>query len=236
MKYKIIFLLLLTSCFNNTYSNKNIFTYTAKGFANIIENVPSNLNDEVFLIFHNKLKTGTKIRITNPDNKKSLEATVKKKIRYDNFYKILISKNIATILDLNLKFPYVEIIEIKSNKSFIAEKAITENVEKEIANKAPVDKIDINNISQIKKAQPRKINTYSILVAEFYTLKSAELLKEKLTLILKNSNYQLIHIKENNIKSYKVFLGPYRTINKLKNDYIVLNEASFEDLDVMIND
>ena len=31
-------------------------------------------------------------------------------------------------------------------------------------------------------------------------------------------------------------MGPYNTINKLKNDYIVLDESNFEDLDIIIND
>ena len=31
-------------------------------------------------------------------------------------------------------------------------------------------------------------------------------------------------------------MGPYNTINKLKNDYIVLNDSNFEDLDIKIND
>jgi len=31
-------------------------------------------------------------------------------------------------------------------------------------------------------------------------------------------------------------LGPYNTINKLKSDYIVLNNSNFEDLDIKIND
>ena len=31
-------------------------------------------------------------------------------------------------------------------------------------------------------------------------------------------------------------MGPYNTINKLKNDYIVLNESNFEDLEIITND
>jgi len=141
MKYKLILLLLLNSCINYTTSEKNSFSFSAKGFAYIINNVPTNLSDEVFFISHDKLKTGTKIIISNPVNKKFLELVVKKKINYDNFYKILISENIAIELGLDIDFPYVEINEIKSNKSFVAEKAITQNVEKKIANKAPITKL-----------------------------------------------------------------------------------------------
>ena len=236
MKYKLIFLLLLNSCVNYAVNENESFNFSTKGFAYIIKDVPLNLDEKNFFISHNKLKTGTKIRIYNPENKKFLEVFIKKKIKYDNFYKILISENIAKKLNLDFDFPYVEINEIKSNKSFIAEKAIMQNIEKKIANKAPVDKVGINNISKQTKKKSQKLKTYSIFVAEFYNLESAQLLKEKLSLILKDSNYQLIHIKEKNKNAYELLLGPYNTINKLKSDYIVLNNSNFEDLDIKIND
>ena len=236
MKYKIILLFFLTSCINNTHTNKNSFTFSSKGFAYVNEQSFDGLQSDKFLVFHNKLRLNKKVRISNPINKKSIEAIVKKKIKYDNFYKVLISQNIAEKLNLDLNFPYVEIVEIKLNKSFIAKKAVTESIEKKIANSAPVDKININNLSKIKKVKKNKSKTYSILVADFYNLRSAELLKDRLTSVLVKSNYQLIYINKKNNKSYELLMGPYKTIKKLKNDYIVLNDSNFEDLDIKIND
>ena len=235
MKYKLIIFLLLTSCVNNNYSSKNNFTYYAKGFAKIQSVSPVNLNNN-FLASHNNLRVGTKINLFNPANSKSLDVVIKKKIKYNNFYKVLISKNIAEYLDLNFSFPYIEINEIKTNKSFIAKKAIMEPVEQKIANKAPVTKISINNLSKPKSKKKIKPKKYSILVAQFYNLESAVLLKKKLKLILINSNYKLMYISKKNEQSYNLLMGPYNTINKLKNDYIVLNESNFEDLDIIIND
>jgi len=231
MRYKIFFFLLFSSCTSNIYTDKNNFAYVAKGFAHI-----ENLNNNRSLVSHNKLKLGTKIRISNPVNKMTIEAIVRKKNKYDNFYKVSISKNIAKYLELDLNFPYVEISEIKSNKSFIAKKAITENIEKKIANKAPIAKINIDNLSKNKNIQKVKKKNYSILVAEFYNLESAKLLQNRLLTILINSNYKLIYINKKNNKSYELLMGPYNTINKLKNDYIVLNDSDFEDLDIKIND
>ena len=151
MKYKIILLFFLTSCANSTYMSKNNFTHSAKGFAFIESILPSTITENEFYISHNKLKKGTKIRITNPENEEFIVAVINKKINYDNFYKVLISESIAKKLNLNVNFPYVEINEIKTNKSFIAKKAITENIEKKIANKAPVEKINIDNLSKNKK-------------------------------------------------------------------------------------
>ncbi|MDC0418615.1 hypothetical protein OAM15_03190 [Pelagibacteraceae bacterium] len=235
MKYKIFFFLLISSCVNNTYTQKSNFLYSAKGFA-LIERQITEYANTSFLVSHNKLKLGTKVRISNPSNKKFIETVVKKKIKYNNFYKVSISENIAKQLSLNTSFPYVEITEIRLNKSFIAKKAITENIEKKIANKAPVTKINIDNLTNPKKTKKNKKDTYSILVAEFYNFRSAEILKERLKTILVNSNYQLIHINKKSNKSYQLLMGPYNTINKLKNDYISLSDSNFEDLDIKIND
>ena len=235
MKYRIILLCLLTSCVNNAHLSKKNFTYSAKGFAKIENHSFPNLENNSF-VSHDKLKPGTKIRLINPVNGKSLEKIVKKKIKYDNFYKVLISEDVAKELNLDVDFPYVEINEIKKNKSFIAKKAITENVEKKIANKAPITKINIDNLTKITKSPKIKLKNYSILVAEFYSLESADILKKRLETILIRSNYKLIYISKINDKSYKLLMGPYNTINKLKNDYIVLSDSNFEDLDIIIND
>jgi len=61
-------------------------------------------------------------------------------------------------------------------------------------------------------------------------------LKEKLTSVFKDSNYQLIYINKKSEKKFELLMGPYNTINKLKNDYIVLIDSDFEDLDIKINE
>ena len=236
MKYRLIILLFLVSCANLSNHSDRKSSYSSTGFVYIENSTPANLEKDLFFISHNKLRVGTKIKIINPENKKSLEVTVKKKIKYDEFYKALISKSIAEELKLSLEFPFVEINEIKSNKSFVAKKATTDIEEKKIANKAPVETININNISKVKRNLKKKPKNYSILVAEFYNLSSAKFLKEKLALILKDSNYQLININKVSEKKYELLMGPYNTINKLKNDYIVLNDSNFEDLDIKINE
>tara|TARA_B110000971_G_scaffold208205_1_gene233140 strand:+ start:101 stop:811 length:711 start_codon:yes stop_codon:yes gene_type:complete len=236
MPYKLVFLFLLVSCTNYSSNFEKKSGYSASGFAYIEKNIPSQLENEKFFISQNKLRTGTKINIINPLNKKSLELQIKKKIEYDNFYKVLISKSIVKELELSSEFPFVEITEIIPMKSFIAKKAITQDEEKKIANRAPIDLININNISKKKKLEIKKEKSYSIRVTDFYSLNSAEFLKERLLTILKDSNYKLIYIKKINEKKYELLMGPYNTINKLRNDYIVLTDSNFEDLDIIIND
>ena len=236
MKFSIIFFLILSSCANYGNYDKKNFIYSAKGFAYVEKSIPLNEKDDNFYISHNSLKPGTKIRITNPENQEFLISAIKKGVKYDNFYKVLISTNVAKTLKLNFNFPYVEINEIKKNKSFIAKKAVTDNAEKKIANNAPIEKININNLAKKKKLFLFKKKTYSILVAEFYSFQSAKLLKERLTSILASSNYRLIYIDRKSDKSYELLLGPYNTIKKLKNDYNILSDSDFEDLDIKIND
>ena len=236
MNYKFFLFFFLFSCINYSTPGKNNVTFSSKGFAYIDNDIPANWKNDIFFIAHNELKLGTKIKIINPENKKSLESIIIKKIQYDDFYKILISENVAKKLKLSFDFPYVEILEIKSNESFIAERAITNIQEKKIASKAPIAKININNLNKTKTIKKVKLKNYSILVAEFYSLESAKILKKKLESILISSNYKLIYISKKNDKSYELVMGPYNTINKLKNDYSILNDSGFEDLDIKIND
>jgi len=87
MKYKIILLFFLTSCINNTHTNKNSFTFSSKGFAYVNEQSFDGLQSGKFLVFHNKLRLNKKVRISNPINKKSIEAIVKKKLNMIIFIK-----------------------------------------------------------------------------------------------------------------------------------------------------
>ena len=102
-------------------------------------------------IGHNKIKKNSIVKITNPENKKSLELKVSKNIRYPDFYKIIITKKVKEKLDLNENIPFVDVEERIRNKSFVAKKAVTFSEEKQVSNKAPVTKVKIDNISIKKK-------------------------------------------------------------------------------------
>ena len=66
---------------------------------------------------------------------------------YPNIFNIVLSKKIATILELNLDNPYVEVFEIKKNKTFIAKEGSIFDEEKNVADKAPVDEIKMDDIT-----------------------------------------------------------------------------------------
>ena len=81
------------------------------------------MNNDKLQISHQNLKTGTLIKISNPKNNESIVLKNIKRIRYPDFYKVLITDAVAQKLKLDKKLPILEIIEIKKNKSFVAEKA-----------------------------------------------------------------------------------------------------------------
>ena len=72
------------------------------------------------------------------------------------------------------------------------------------------------------------------MIGEFYSKKSANLLKNNLT-----NGYikkELLKVKSLGKNRFELSAGPYLSINTLKNDYFALNKYGFEDLDIKQND
>ena len=188
-------------------------------------------------ISHQNLRTGTLIKIINPKNNESIVLKNIKRIGYPNFYKILITETVAKKLDLNLDLPLLEIIEIKKNKSFVAEKAKIYNEEKKIPSKAPVASVQISNISKNKSInssnEPEKLYIH---VASFYSVDTARFLRERINKEVTNLDSKKLKIKMINSKETQVILGPYNSVNLLKNDYIKLQNFGFEELNIFINE
>ena len=88
-----------------------------------------------------------------------------RKIKELDFYKILITKPVSNELALNKEIPFVEIQEIKKNKLFVAQKAKMFKEERSIHNKAPVEKITINNISKNIQKKTIKSKKFNIIIS-----------------------------------------------------------------------
>ena len=194
--------------------------------------VDKKINNSNIEIMHNYLKINTPIKIINPENQKSLSAKINKKSNYPNIFNIVINQKVANLLDLDINNPYVEVVEVKKNKTFIAKKSNTFDEEKNVAEKAPVEKILMNDITsesaEVKKKNEKNEN-FIILINDFYYFSTAEDLQKEL---LKNSDISNISIKKINEKKYRLFVGPFANFNALKTSYISLNNLGFEDLDV----
>ena len=244
MKYKIILILFLFSSCSPQMTTLNLkVPYSTKGFAYIYnENdfeekiIKGKMNNEIMQISHQQLKTGTLLNITNPKNKESITLKNIKRIKYPEFYKILITESVAKKLDLNKSFPILEINEIKKNKSFVAKKAKIFNEEKKISSNAPVASVQISNISKDKNQKIKKTSDEVFIhVATFYSSETAKFLKQRIIKELPTLNKK-IKVKKINIKETQVIIGPYISVNLLKNDYIKLKTFGFEELDIFLNE
>ena len=257
MKFNFSYICFLVFLFSCTQDMKIIkkdlrakdTNYYSKGFALIYEDsifinkiVDKKLNNDQNYVLHSFLNDNTLVTISNPSNKKSLKAKVRKTFEYPSIYNIVITKKMADNLDLDINNPYVEVLTIKKNDKFIAKKATIFKEEINVASKAPVSEIDINNLSvsidsnKVKKISidtnkvKKKIPVYIIDIAEFYFLESAETAKKRFE---KEANLVNIKIKKISDNKFKVYFGPYSSFNSMKETYFGLNKLGFDNLDII---
>ena len=246
MKFRLLIIFFLTISCSTEYSNlSQKKPYSAKGFAYIYNDldytqkiIKGRMDNQIMQLSHQNLRTGALIKIINPRNNESVVLTNVKRIRYPDFYKILITKAVSDKLNLDPKLPLLEIIEIKKNKSFIAKKAKIFNEEKKIPSKAPVASVQISNISKNKldkKSKEKPIDLY-VLIASFYSIDTAKFLEQRIIKDIPSLNIKKLKIKKINNKKTQVILGPYSSVNLLKNDYIKLQNFGFEELNIFTNE
>jgi len=240
---KIILLILalsLYSCADYKTSQKlEKEYYSSSGFVLIYDDglykdkvINKRLNNENLLVMHNLLKINTPIKIINPDNSKVIETKIYKRANYPKIFNMVISEKIASILQLDVNNPFVEIIEIKKNKTFVAKEGNIFEEEKKVADKAPVDEIQMNDLSTSKpKVNKKSIkkNKFVLIISDFYYLDSANNLKKEL---IKKININKISVKKINDKKYRLLVGPFENFNALKTTYISLNKLGFESLNI----
>ncbi len=212
--------------------------YNSKGFAliydeSLFENkiLKRKIDNEKIVAAHSFLRRGTNIKITNPSNSNSVEVKLISNFQYPKIFTLVISDKIASILDLNPNNPYIEVSEIKKNLKFIAKKGNMFEEEKNVADKAPVEKIEMADLSIEKKSntKSKKPTSFVIIISDFYYLDSAKKLKSELVNKTKNQDF---HIKTINNKKYRLSAGPFKNFNALKSTYISLNNLGFEELNI----
>ncbi len=215
-------------------------SYKNLGFALIYNNNLENikkLETRSLDIYHKSLKKKSSVKILNPANGKYLIAQVKSnKEKFSNFYNSILSSRIAEELELNINEPYVEIILISKKSTFVAKKSKMFEEEKTVAEKAPVDGIQINDLNQkkVKKKTPiSKKFSYSIKVADFYYEDTAFLMKDR---IRKETSIKTLKISRLSQTKYRVLIGPFNDIKSLKNSFENLSSLNFENLEILKND
>ena len=248
MSYKniifIFFIFFIYGCESINVKNKKLNfeienRYKNSGFALIYND---NLDDikeiepRSLMIYHKNLKKKSMVKITNPINGLSLIAEVKSnKIKFSNFYNAVLSDRIAQTLELDENEPYINIVLISKDSTFIAKKAKTFEEESVVAEKAPVDGIQINDLNENKskkKIKKNKIFSYSIKVADFYYKDSAKLMLEKIKKDSLIKNLKIIELSKTN---YRLLIGPFNDIKSLKNTFEKMNLFNFENLEILKN-
>ena len=244
MKYKILFLILfLTSCVSSQQTSmkkiKTSTSYSSKGFALIydesLEDV-KKLDTRSLDIYHKSLKRKSMVKITNPENGNSLIAVVKSnRVKFSDFYNSILSSRIAETLELDLKEPYVEIVLISKNSTFVAKKSKTFDEERSVAEKAPIDGIQINDLNE-KKVKKKKVEnknfSYSIKVADFYYKDTAKSMVDR---IKSETSLKELNIMKLSLTKYRVLIGPFDDIKSLKNAFEKMNYFNFENLEILNN-
>ena len=187
-------------------------------------------------IYHKSLKKKSMVKITNPENGNSLIAVVKSnRVKFSDFYNSILSPRIAETLELDLKEPYVEIILISKNSTFVAKKSKTFDEERSVAEKAPIDGIQINDLNE-KKVKKKKVEnknfSYSIKVADFYYKDTAKSMVDR---IKSETSLKELNIMKLSLTKYRVLIGPFNDIKSLKESFEKIRMLNFENLEILRN-
>ena len=219
----------------------NYLKYSNTGFTLVYDEqlkkdnkISKKIDDRALVIFHKKIKKNSFVKITNPVNNKSIIAKViSNNAQFSDFYNSVITSRIANELSINLDEPYVDLVLISENSTFIAKKAKTFDEEKNVAEKAPVDGITIDNLgTELNKKNKVKKNNflYSIKIADFYYKDSAE----NMVLRIENeTNLKNPLIKKLSKTKYRVLLGPFSDIKKLEQSFDEIKLLEFDNLEIL---
>ena len=249
MNYKIfiVIFLFIYSCTTNNINksqNKVIIqseTYSNKGFTLLFNEdlkkqklINKKIEERSLIVFQKNLKKNTNIKITNLLNNKTILAKVGVNSKYPNFFNSVISKRIYEELELNESEPYVEITTISENSTFLAKKAKMYDEEKQVAEKAPVEGISINDLSLNKKKNKRiqkkdKFN-YIIKIADLYYENTAIMMQKRIRDELNLNSSKISKISNT---SFRVYLGPFDNLESLKNAFNDITPLNFENIEII---
>ena len=250
MKYKIILLLLffLASCTTNQQIQNDaliIEKFSNSGFTLIYDpllyknkTINKKMNQRDLLIFQRNLRKGTSVKLTNPENNKTIIAKVGVSAKYPDFNNSVVSIRISKELELNSDEPFIYIEEIIGNDSFIAKKSKTFEEEKTVADKAPVETISINNLNESSSDKTKKIKnkrkfSYNIKIADFYYKSTANIMAERVRNEISLNNTKIEKISEN---TFRVLIGPFANLKTLQNAYNSVKKLDFENIEIIKNE
>ncbi len=220
--------------FDRDYRNQG-FTFIYNENLYKEKKISQKIDNRSLHIFHKKIRKGSFVKIINPTNKKNVIAqVVSNDAIFSDFYNSVITQRIVDELSLNSKEPYIDLLLISNESTFIAKKAKTYEEERNVAEKAPVDGITIDNLGSKKEKKQDKIVEnnflYSIKIADFYYEDSAENMIKR---IKEETNIKNPIIKKLSQTKYRVLLGPFNDIKKLQESFDEMKQLNFENLKIL---
>ena len=225
----------ISNSLDNPFINKGFsLIYSDKFYDNKI--ISKKIDERSLVIFQKNLKKNTIVKITNILNNKSIIGTVGSNADYPLFNNAVLSLRIADEIGLNENEPYVEILEVIEDTIFVAKRAKTFEEEKKVANKAPVNNINISDLSIKEKNSKNELSkkfSYEIKIADFYFNDTASLLVDR---IVKETMIKNVKIKKINEKKYRVYAGPFNNINSLQKSFNDISILEFENIEIIKND
>ncbi len=242
MKFKYFFIFLfIVSCTTTSTVNYKKPRYSAEGFAYIYSNddiekniIKKKIDPNDLIVGHNDLRRGLLLKITNPINGKHITLKNSLKVVYPDFYKVLITNSVAEKIGINKNYPFIDVQVLKKNKSFVAKKAEIFDEEKQINASAPIEKVNISNLGKQKQKEILSNPKFIILLGNFYSFNSAEMLKNRIKAESKPLSKRKVSIIKKNKHNYEVFLGPYKSIKMIEKDYIELKLINFDEVDIKL--
>jgi len=109
--------------------------------------------------------------------------------------------------------------------------------EKKVADKAPVDGINISDLSVNKKKNKKIKNnknkekfSYIIKIADFYYENSAKMMIKRIKNELNLNNSRINKISNTN---YRVYFGPFNNLKSLKKAFDDINPLNFENIEII---
>ena len=245
MNYKIIIFFVLIFMYSCAPVEKKVDVsfkevFSNSGFSLVYDNelnseiVTKRIDDRSLIIFQKNLKPRTSVKIVNLLNNKSTIAEVGEKSIYPDFYNAVISKRIASLIEIDINEPYTSIIEIDKNSTFVAKKAKTFEEERVVAEKAPVDEIGVKDLNSDSKNDNQKNKKkdfrYVIKLADFYFIDSATSLKKRVKIELGLKN---VHINKISETKFRVYLGPFKDLLSIQRTFNKLQNLNFENIEII---
>lgn len=245
MNYKIIIFFVLIFMYSCAPVEKKVDVsfkevFSNSGFSLVYDNelnseiVTKRIDDRSLIIFQKNLKPRTSVKIVNLLNNKSTIAEVGEKSIYPDFYNAVISKRIASLIEIDINEPYTSIIEIDKNSTFVAKKAKTFEEERVVAEKAPVDEIGVKDLNSDSKNHNQKNKKkdfrYVIKLADFYFIDSATSLKKRVKVELGLKN---VHINVISETKFRVYLGPFKDLLSIQRTFNKLQNLNFENIEII---